>query len=222
MNKVIKINNEKSKKLSRKERFLRFKSEKKLSKQRVKQNYIILIVLILSTLVFVVKMPEVKAAPDIHFEDFTATTYKDSSPTTVSGWGTGSIYLPPRNPSLIIQYSIANAIMDVHVSGSYAYVTYFDAGMHVVDVSNPSNPSIVGTCPTPRWGERIFVSGNYAYVTCDGNGLQIIDITNPSNPHIVGSWDTPRYTSDIFVSGNYAYVGDEQEGLQIVDVSNPS
>ncbi len=222
MNKVIKINKEKSKNLSYKRGFLRLKSGIKVSKQRAKQNYIILIILTLSALLFFVKLPEVKAAPNIHFEDFTTTTYKDSSPTTVSGWGTGSIYLPPRNPTLTGVCSIPSTTMDVHVSGNYAYVTYFDAGMKVVDISNPNDPIDVGTCVTPRWGERVFVSGNYAYVTCDGNGLQIIDIVNPSNPHIVGSWDTPRYTSDIFVSGSYAYVGDEQEGLQIVDVSNPS
>ncbi|MFX1419460.1 MAG: hypothetical protein ACFE9N_11120 [Promethearchaeota archaeon] len=167
-------------------------------------------------------MPKVRAAPDIYFEDFTTTTYKDSGPSTISGWGTGSIFLPPRNPTLAGSISIPSTTMDVHVSGNYAYVTYMDAGMKIIDISNPNSPIEVGTCVTPRWGERVYVSGNYAYVTCDGNGLQVINIGNPSNPFIVGSWDTPYYTSDVFVSGNYAYVGDEIAGLQIVDVSTPS
>jgi len=216
------INKGKSKNLSYKKGFLRHNCRINVSKHRIRQNYIILIILTLSMFIIFVKLPEVKAAPDFHLEDFTTTAYKDSSPTTVSGWGTGSIYLPPGNPTLAGSSSTPSITMDVYVSGNYAYVTYMDAGMKIFDISNPTNPIDVGTCTTPRWGERVFVSGNYAYVTCDGNGLQIINIVNPSNPFIVGSWDTPRYTSDIFVSGNYAYVGDEQEGLQIVDVSNPS
>jgi len=216
------INKGKSKNLSYKKGFLRHNCRINVSKHRIRQNYIILIILTLSMFIIFVKLPEVKAAPDFHLEDFTTTAYKDSSPTTVSGWGTGSIYLPPGNPTLAGSSSTPSTTMDVYVSGNYAYVTYMDAGMKIFDISNPTNPIDVGTCTTPRWGERVFVSGNYAYVTCDGNGLQIINIVNPSNPFIVGSWDTPRYTSDIFVSGNYAYVGDEQEGLQIVDVSNPS
>ncbi|MFW9866889.1 MAG: hypothetical protein ACFFEN_12410 [Candidatus Thorarchaeota archaeon] len=182
----------------------------------------VLILFTLSTLIFFGEMPNVVAAPDIYFEDFTTTTDKDPSPTSVSGWGTGSVFLPPRNPTLAGSISIPSTTMDVYVSGNYAYVTYMDSGMKIIDITNPNSPIEIGTCVVPRWGERVYVSGNYAYVTCDGNGLQVINIVDPSNPLIVGSWDTPHYTSDVFVSGNYAYVGDEMAGLQIVDISTPT
>jgi hypothetical protein len=110
----------------------------------------------------------------------------------------------------------------VYVSGNYAYVADWDAGLRVIDVSNPSNPREVGYFVTPGLAWGVYVSGNYAYVADGGAGLRVIDVSNPSNPREVGYFDTPGLAYGVYVSGNYAYVADGLAGLRVIDVSNPS
>ena len=52
----------------------------------------------------------------------------------------------------------------VAVSGNYAYVAVGDAGLLVIDVSDPANPRGVGGFDTPGFAQGVAVSGNYAYV----------------------------------------------------------
>jgi len=62
------------------------------------------------------------------------------------------------------------------VSGHYAYVADGEAGLQVIDVSDPANPRRVGGYDTPGRAVDVAVSGDYAYVA-DGNwGLQILRI----------------------------------------------
>ena len=104
----------------------------------------------------------------------------------------------------------------VSVVGNYAYVVGVN-GLKIVDISNPSNPIIKGTCNTGS-SYQVAVAGQYAYVVSE-KGLMIVDISNPSSPIIKGK-NYPLYAADVAVDGKYAYV--VGGGLYIVDISNPS
>ena len=110
----------------------------------------------------------------------------------------------------------------VAVSGSYAYVADTDAGLRVIDISNPASPTEVASCDTPGSAWGVAVSGSYAYVADTDSGLRIIDISNPASPTEVGSCDTAGYVWDVAVSGSYAYVADDTYGLRVIDISNPA
>lgn len=128
----------------------------------------------------------------------------------------------PRNPSLEGSLYLPRGLDRggaVYVAGDYAYVT--DRDVKVVDVSNPTAPTVVGSYTTPGVPLGVCISGNYAYVADEWFGLQVIDIRDPSRPVFVDSVDTPGAAQDVFVSGDYAYVADWDCGLQIVDVSHP-
>jgi hypothetical protein len=136
----------------------------------------------------------------------------------------------PSRPTLIGSYMDQDSSWPeaVFVSENYAYVgahQYMRApwwsGLQILDVSNPSNPILTGTCDTRSWPSDVFVSGNYAYVS-GGYGMEIIDISNASNPTLTGFYGTPGYPRRVFVSGSYAYVADGEEGLSIINISNPS
>ena len=113
----------------------------------------------------------------------------------------------------------ANAVA---VSGLVAYVTQGDAGMQVIDVSNPANPVRVGGYDTSGNAREVAVSGHYAYVADGGNGLQVINVSNPTSPVRVGGYDTSDYAYGVAVSSNYAYVADGGNGLQVIEVSDPA
>jgi hypothetical protein len=110
----------------------------------------------------------------------------------------------------------------VAVSGNYAYVADYDAGLQVIDVSNPGNCVRVGGYDTSGNAIGVVVSGNYAYVADGLSGLVVIDVRNPANCVRVGGYNTSGLAVGVVVTKNYAYVADDNAGLQVIDVSNPT
>lgn len=122
-------------------------------------------------------------------------------------------------PVIIGSYDTPGNANGVFVQGSYAYVTDGVGGMHIIDVSNPTNPSLAATY-SDVVSTNVVVAGNYAYVE-DWDDLEIVDVTNPRNPTFVGRYSTTtEIIEDIFVSGNYAYLAKGDSGLVIVDISS--
>jgi hypothetical protein len=157
-----------------------------------------------------------------YLEDFTTTTYQDSTNTNVSGWGNGNLHLPRKNPTLAGTYNTPGIAHGIYVSGDYAYVADDNSGLQVINVTNPSQPSLAGSYNTPGFAQGVFVNGNYVYVADALLGLQVINITNPSQPSLAGTCNTPGWAFGVFVSGDYAYVADYESGLQVINITNPS
>jgi hypothetical protein len=92
----------------------------------------------------------------------------------------------------------------------------------VIDISDPTNPTLEAICDTLDNALGVAISGNYAYVADGGSGLQVIDITNPTSPTLAGSYSTPDFARGVAISGDCAYVADGYSGLQVIDISNPT
>jgi Ca2+-binding RTX toxin-like protein len=110
----------------------------------------------------------------------------------------------------------------VQVVGNYAYVAATDKGLQIIDISNPTSPTLKGNYDTNGDAYGVQVVGNYAYVADGDSGLQIIDISNPTSLTLKGNYYTSGYATGVQVVGNYAYVADVGYGLQIIDISNPT
>ncbi|GCL41751.1 cadherin domain-containing protein [Dolichospermum planctonicum] len=110
----------------------------------------------------------------------------------------------------------------MQVVGNYAYVADWTSGLQIIDISNPTTPTLKGNYDTSGNALGVQVVGNYAYVADTSGGLKIIDISNPTTPTLKGNYDTPYYAYGVQVVGNYAYVADGDSGLQIIDISNPT
>ncbi len=113
---------------------------------------------------------------------------------------------------------------DVRVCGNYAYVVT-NYGLHIVDISDPANPQMMGEVYMSGFSIRVAVSGNYAYVggviLVDGEfvGLQIVDISDPMAPCVVGSMAGYVEWSAIALSGNYVFLAREE--FCAIDISDP-
>ena len=166
----------------------------------------------------------VKATSSSFTENFWTSTYKDDASTTVAGWGSGIISNPNKNPTLAgaYNYHLVGNCYDVVVDGNYAYVPYGDFGLVVVNVSDPTNPTLAGVCDTPGFALGVAIAGDYAFVADQGGGLQVVNITNPSSPTIAGSYSGFGETEKLVVAGNYLYIADGSSGLQVVDISTPT
>ena len=110
----------------------------------------------------------------------------------------------------------------LQVVGNYAYLGDGEAGLQVIDVSQPAKPIWVGGIDTAGYARGIQVIGHYAYVADGDAGLQVIDVSNPTHPVQVGTLDTSGYAKTLQVVDNDAYVADWHAGVQVIDVSQPA
>ncbi len=141
----------------------------------------------------------------------------------------------PQNPVEAGRYVPDSAsrpyVNDVKVVGNYAYiaVTYMykpDKEVEVLDVSNPSSPTLVGAYQDTSdnvYFEYLYVVDSLVYVVGQYYNLHIINFKNPSAPTLVGKVQIADYSHyDIFVANDYAYVACNDWGAQVVDVHDPS
>jgi hypothetical protein len=112
----------------------------------------------------------------------------------------------------------------VAFAGTHAFVAG-NGWAVVVDISNPADPTPVGTLAGTMGG--VAMAGQYAYALLYVAGnpghydLVVVSLAVPSAPAIVGR-TTVGGGGDVKVVGSLAYVAAAAAGLQIVDVSNPA
>ena len=117
---------------------------------------------------------------------------------------------------------VGGSVSDIAISGSHAYVAAADAGMQVIDIGDPANPTPVAS--VAGWGGGITVSGSYAYFADSDTGLRVIDISNPTAPTVVGTGPSCmlRGWAEIAIAGNRAYVAGGLPYLVVLDISDPT
>ena len=92
--------------------------------------------------------------------------------------------------------------------------------LHVVDISEPSQPRIVGSCDLTIHAAAVAVSGRYVYVL-DEPRLQVIDVSEPDRPNVVGSCELGDNLWHVAIQGGQAYVTDIAS-VRVVDLSEPA
>jgi hypothetical protein len=125
----------------------------------------------------------------------------------------------------------SNEIGDVVVYGNYAYLASREdddkTGLHIVDVTNPANPTLAASYDTPGYANGVAIFDNHVYVVDNSadytvpSSLLIMDIDFPENPVLRGSYNAPNNAVKVTVFGNYAYVADLERGLHVVDITDP-
>ena len=101
-----------------------------------------------------------------------------------------------------------------------------DAGVILLDVSDPDNKTQIGWCDTPGQATRAIFWNNYLFVADGLAGLGVIDVSNPSSPEYI-------YQSDLQVGEAqdlaiaviddvpYLALATGSEGVLFYDISTP-
>lgn len=106
---------------------------------------------------------------------------------------------------------------------STAYVADFEAGMQVIDVSDPALPTIIGSIALPGHTSSIKVVGSYAYIAGQEAGLEIVNIDDPTSPTLVGSLAPAGGNPlNLDLVGSTVFLPAGDAGLVLVNVSNPA
>ncbi|MCC7500426.1 hypothetical protein IT396_01330, partial [Candidatus Nomurabacteria bacterium] len=127
----------------------------------------------------------------------------------------------PKSPALAGTYAGDGAPAALYVSGKYLYVADAGAGFYILDVSNPTSPSLVSGSTYDALGAYygVQVAGNYAYITEHAGTLRVLNVANPESVSLVGSYSTGGAPWNVTVSGKYAYVAADASGLKVVDIN---
>lgn len=105
-----------------------------------------------------------------------------------------------------------------------AWVCSFDGGLHIIDLSDPSDPSIAVSIPL-MFAWAVDIERPYAYVVSWGESLSVLDAGSYETIGSV-SFDTLDVTGiwpyDVSVSGSYGSIAGFLGSWWIFDALNPS
>lgn len=97
-----------------------------------------------------------------------------------------------------------------------------------VDISDPSNPILLGQVPTNGIISDIAKEDNYVYLAEEDSGLKVIDVSNTSNPLQVSEMLLTGPVNKLIVSNQTLYIAEGGYdgsqwigGLRTLDISDP-
>ena len=125
-------------------------------------------------------------------------------------WGCGEqdLYRPPTSPyTVVARVPLPSISEDVSLLGNYAYVAGGQAGLHIIDISNPRSPVVVKSLNTTKYAEAIRVAGtptgtgvvDIAFVVEGTEGITTYDVTAPDSTYSFNQATTA-------VDGNGLYI----------------
>jgi len=110
----------------------------------------------------------------------------------------------------------------VTVFESIAYISSWQNGIYVVDVSDPNQPKLLNHISTFDAAIMTLVSGSHLYVADAYGGLLVYDITNRVFPELAGWYTSLEVVNSLEISGNLIFLSGGEDGIHIVDVSDPA
>lgn len=114
------------------------------------------------------------------------------------------------------------AAVGVGVEGNFAYLAAERDGLKVVDVSDPSQPVVVGECRWPNaTSQDVVLTGGYAYVL-DAYGLAVVNVSNPRQPVRVAYRQLPPFAESLTLAGNLLFIASGGTGVTTLDISTPT
>ena len=145
----------------------------------------------------------------------------------------------PQNPTHAGRFEIRpgdtnKSLHDVWAEDGYAYLSYWDDGLVIVDVGagthggTPTEPVFVSSISYPQgnthvaWRTRDYVFLGDEIGSPDGmrGFIHVIDVSDIDNPHEVAKYDLPEAGAhNVWIEDDVLYIAYYQGGLRIVDVS---
>jgi hypothetical protein len=153
----------------------------------------------------------------------------EDSIESVHNGGETSQY-PSIDSAFLGSFSTSSYAFQVERRGNYAYITDFDFGLYILDVSDPNEPFLISKLELPFVFD-IVLQGDFAYLSfmvldTGLSGFRILDISNPAVPIQVGEYHTDGFCLGLTAKDNYVYATNVPfflpSSIHIVDVSVPS
>jgi hypothetical protein len=118
--------------------------------------------------------------------------------------------------------------IDITDDGKYVIATARHDGVYIINVEDPTAPTIAATYNSIEMATGLYISGNYAFICNRQYGVEVVDISDPKNPsHLInihsGEVQSCVVYNDILYAGVWGECGVYMYDLKsITTSSNPS
>ncbi|MEO0022959.1 MAG: hypothetical protein ABIJ93_03780 [candidate division WOR-3 bacterium] len=126
-----------------------------------------------------------------------------------------------KSPRLISNYLTPDIPRGCTLAFPYAYVACYEAGLRIIDYSDPFHPRETGSLDLPYTTYDVEVKDSFAYVVNWLGGFNVINIANPARPELVFNHRLPRPAVSIAVKDTVALIAWYNSGLRLWNIANP-
>ncbi len=164
--------------------------------------------------------------PHTYVETFETTTYMDPVESTAFWNVHAGVLTIPMEITPLGTLGTGTSCLDICVSGNYTLVAARTGGLLVVDTTNPTLPTVVGTYDNTRDIRQVAMDGDHAVIvetfTFSSIGYwRILDISDPANPVSVGGPDIwAAEGNDIAIEGDLCLIANDSDDLAVIDMTN--
>lgn len=120
--------------------------------------------------------------------------------------------------ALIGQLDLPGEAQKVVISNNYAYLACRQAGLQIVDITNPASPVKVGSYDTSGYATNLDVWGDYVVVSSGGGGIYLFDVTNKANPILKDIVTSCGYVNNVKFSNGKVVVASRDQGLLVYNL----
>ncbi len=166
----------------------------------------------------------VKTAPDFGSGPDVANCTWDSGAPPYGASVFSDVMSSEANPDLVatIDTSYANG---VYADGDYLYVadgfySVNNSETKIIDISNPTNPSLLDNYELIGDSANVFHNNNYLYVANGNSGVSIASVVDHSDAIEVST--ISGCVNDVYVKDGYMYKADCNDSISVFDVLDPT
>jgi len=116
------------------------------------------------------------------------------------------------------------SVQSVTADGGFLYAIDQQHTLHLLDLSIPHAPVLIGTADAPVFPHDLTFDGAIAYAISSGagGGFAAYDFTNPFSPELLRLHPTLDTSSALSIDNGHAYLADGAAGLRRFDLSDPA
>ncbi len=130
----------------------------------------------------------------------------------------------PQSPKQIGQSGILpGMIRDIAIYEDLVYVAVGTGGLRILDLSNPTEPRVIGSVSSDGFTDRVIVQEQVAFIEeflgdypNQREIIHLVDVVNPSSPQEISRLEGRI----VDIQGNYAYIN-QDGGMKVFDISDP-
>ena len=121
-------------------------------------------------------------------------------------------------PSLVRVGSVSvPGPVSVLAAGDGVLVAASGSRVHVIDISRPESPEVVGGYDFEQPALGVVLDGRLAYVANSHDGLRRLDLSELAAPVLTGTAGTRGQAVGVAASGRHAFAADNSIGFDVVD-----
>lgn len=142
--------------------------------------------------------------------------------------GLGGLFIfdisTPDSPVFHQRVELPGELIDLDRRGDILAVAARDGGVHLLDISDGSAPTLLSTIAADGLARAIHFDDNLLLIAdanLDNPRLRIFDSTDPLTPTLVGEAEDTPYAMSIATHNGFAYLANGSS-INIFDISDPS